>query len=542
MLKKMLSLSLCVLVFAGFAAGCSRADNGGTAELKVLAAKEPVSLDPALVGSAYDASFTANLFETLVAYTDAAGEKLEVAAAESYAVTEEEIDGALRQVITFTIRPSGWSDGVAAKADDFAFAIQRLADPATGAPYASEIVSRFYMGAEAFSGKATIEELGVTATDEKTLRCVMAEPRGDNLVLFTAPQLSPVRRDVFELHGAAWADNAETFVSNGVFELTAATPGDVMLLTKNKNYWYRKYTANGTLSVRFGDGSSAVQAVRDGEAMVAIGVPAANLGAAQSGGLMQSSAQQSVIVAEMNHAQAPFNNVKVREAFAKGFDPAAVAVGAASKPAYALIGGAFATRDVMDYPATDLLPKDMQARKAEAAAALAGAGFSGGKGFPSVELLCIDGVAERNAADALAASWSETLGVEVTVSARDAKSFATALQSGDYQIALTEKFCSFDDPSALLGLYASGSTANVSGYDAAKNYDSLLATARAAADTATRSASLSAAEVVLILEDFAVAPVCFPSTDIVRGAGISGLRTDALGRFYLENAQAPGAE
>lgn len=545
MLKKLIALTLCALTLVVFAAGCSSND-GGSSVLTVAGAREPITLDPTFITSAGDAVYAAHLFETLMVYTDQVGEKLEVAAAESYVITEEEIDGAMRQVITFQIRSSGWSDGTAVKADDFVFAIERLLTPANDAPYALDIGRYFYKGLEVATGKATLEELGVEAVSDTTLRCVMASHRADNLAIFACAQLSPVRRDIIELHGDGWTGGKETFVTNGYFTFDVYSPGDVLQLQKNRQHWFRAFIQNGTLIFNYTGEQGALDALYEQEAVekeadrasiLAASIPQASLATARTEGIAHERAQRGTLVVEMNQSDGPFGDPKAREAFALAIDPTSAPMGSLAKPAYGLIGDEFTGAA---YPSAALLPTDAAERASRAQEALSAAGYPGGEGFAALPLLCEDTSYARAVADALAAAWSRTLGVTVTVDARAPAAFEAALRGGDYQLALCEKVAEYDDPAALLAQYASGSGNNLSGY-ASEDFDALLHDAVATILPADRYGALRAAEERL-MADFAVAPVLFPSHTLYYTARMQGVRSGPYGQYFLENAHDPNTK
>ena len=47
----------------------------------------------------------------------------------------------------------------------------------------------------------------------------------------------PVRKDIIEANGDAWATKPESYISNGPFKMTDFRMKDAIVLVKNENYW-----------------------------------------------------------------------------------------------------------------------------------------------------------------------------------------------------------------------------------------------------------------------------------------------------------------
>lgn len=136
-----------------------------------------------------------------------------------------------------------------------------------------------------------------------------------------------------------------------------------------------------------------------------------------------------------NLALPPFDDVRVREAFAIAVDRTRLArdtLSGAVEPAYTFLPQPLAnTRAREDATVTSALRAD-QLRAREL---LADAGFSGSRSFPIVRLLINRNDTHRMVAQAIAAMWRETLGVETEIIAKDWSDYEAALESGDYSIA-----------------------------------------------------------------------------------------------------------
>ncbi len=154
-------------------------------------------------------------------------------------------------VYTFFIRPNntGWSDGVAVTAHDFAWSFARQLDPATGAAYAGFLfdiknAEAFNTGATAdsdgtpFAAPLTAADLGIKAIDDWTLELTMQGSRGyfPQVVAYIAAV--PARQDLVESLGDAWAVGGENpVVSCGPFMCDVWDQGVMIEGVPNPGYW-----------------------------------------------------------------------------------------------------------------------------------------------------------------------------------------------------------------------------------------------------------------------------------------------------------------
>lgn len=160
------------------------------------------------------------------------GDKIEPGVAEKW---ESNADGT---EWTFHLRNNAlWSDGVPVKAEDFEYAIKRCLDPKTASKYAW-FLNMFILNGEEFNtGKATIDQVGVKATDEKTLVIKLKNPIPyfEQMAYFTC--LKPQRKDIIEKYGDKYGTEAEQLVFNGPFILKEWVHDSKLVYEKNPNYW-----------------------------------------------------------------------------------------------------------------------------------------------------------------------------------------------------------------------------------------------------------------------------------------------------------------
>jgi oligopeptide transport system substrate-binding protein len=207
--------------------GISDAIDPLTGTITLAMASEPPQLDSTRATDQVSGMVLGHVMESLL--RRGPGTTLLPGVAESWEITDT---GA-----TFHLRDTArWSDGKPVTAHDFVFAWRKVVDPATASEYA------FFMyplkNAERISkGELPVEELGVRATDDRTLviEFERTTPYFEKLAVYST--YGPVRQDFYEsTHGRYGAD-ADTLLYNGPFRITNWVHGAHLRMEKNPYYW-----------------------------------------------------------------------------------------------------------------------------------------------------------------------------------------------------------------------------------------------------------------------------------------------------------------
>src|SRR5690606_25820282 len=140
---------------------------------------------------------------------------------------------------TFTLRDANWSDGTPITANAFVFAWQRAIDPATGSPYGPYMMAGTIKNAEAIAaGEMDKAELGVEATDDKTLVVTLERPVPYFMSLMAFGTFYPQNEEFVTEQGDAYAANSDNLLYNGPFMLTNWDgTGLTWSMEKNPEYW-----------------------------------------------------------------------------------------------------------------------------------------------------------------------------------------------------------------------------------------------------------------------------------------------------------------
>ena len=199
--------------------------DGNTDSLAVCLSSEPDTIDPALNSAVDGATLVSHLFAGLAKWAQKDG-KLVIEADCATELPEGVVNEDGTVTYTYTLKDGlKWSDGKALSAKDFEFAWKRAASAELGADYG-------YMF-EIVKGYGT-DELAVKAIDDKTLEVTLANAVAYWNELLAFPTYFPVREDV--VADEAWATEAETYVCNGAYTITAWEHDSVITLTKNENF------------------------------------------------------------------------------------------------------------------------------------------------------------------------------------------------------------------------------------------------------------------------------------------------------------------
>lgn len=197
----------------------------------------------------------------------------------------------------------------------------------------------------------------------------------------------------------------------------------------------------------------------------------------------------------------PFADARVRRAFAMAIDREV------------LCGS---VRRTGEPPATTLIPpgsiggyrspKGVAFDPAGARELLASAGFAGGTGLATIEIVFNKEGGNDLMAQAVARDWEKHLGVRVRLDQKELKVFREKVKSGDFMVSRASWFGDFGDPTTFLDINRTGNGNNDRKYSNPA-YDALLDRAAGETNVAKRMELLSAAERMLVEEELPLVPI-----------------------------------
>ena len=205
--KRLLAFLFCVLLCL-VSVGCG--DDHQDAILYMELPEKPYTLDPQTASTDAELMVVRNIFEGLLR-KNGKGE-IVCGAAEKMEIQDK--------TYTFTLRKDlCWNDQTPITSDDFLFAFQRAVSAETQAPFVFRLFS--IQNAESiYKGKKTLDQLGVTAPDDRTLVIRLSKQDADFEETLTTSVAMPCRRTFFEESAGYYGLQGQYLLSNGSYRLS----------------------------------------------------------------------------------------------------------------------------------------------------------------------------------------------------------------------------------------------------------------------------------------------------------------------------------
>jgi ABC-type oligopeptide transport system substrate-binding subunit len=446
---------------------------------------EPTTMDPTMSPDSHTSALMSQLFSGLVALSP----QMSIVPDVAYAWDVSE-DG--RRYIFHLRDDVRWSDGVPVTAGDFEYAWKRTLAPDSGSPSAGYLHA--IRGAEAFHrGDGSRDAVGVCAEDEVTLAVTLEEPTGYFLQLLVRPDYYPLPRHVVEAQGTDWTELAH-FVTNGPFRLERWQPGERLVLRRNPDY-HGRFQGNVEQVELFPrtDWSTRLQMYTD-DALDVLGITFFPSDKREMARQRHADECVSWPILETCYlvfdvSRPPFDDARVRRAFALSTDRQAIAEVATEGHAATASGGLLPPGMPGHSPAIGLPYDPERARRL-----LAEAGYPEGRGFPAVDALAFQAVEGRMSY--LGAQWRGTLDVEVTWRTPAWAAFLDQLRNERHHILCVMWVADYPDPDNFMRV----SRAEVWSHWRDERYDSLVAEAGRVMDQEERMALYRQADELLVAE------------------------------------------
>ena len=534
-MKKLIAIAL-VLIMAFSVFGCTTSTEDF--EIAVNFASEPNTIDPALNSAVDGAVMINHIFEGLYKWVDDGSGNATLALGQAKEVTPN----ADKTVYTVKLRDDiKWSDGKDVVAADFVYAWQRLVDPNTAADYC--YMADIILNAnEIMAGEMDKSELGVKAIDEKTLEITLhtACPYFEEIMAF--PALMPIRSDIIEQYGDQWTFSPETYIGNGQYKMAEWSHNEFIKLVPSETYYDVDKLGPKVIKFALMDDTNAIYAAyRSGSLNFIQEVPVDEIPGLLSSGELKVHPYLGTYYCCFNTSKAPFDDVRVREAFslvidrnyivenvtktgqkpATAFVPSGISDAPGTKDDFRAVGG-----DYMDVSAEKYQENCERARQL-----LAEAGYPNGEGFPIVEYLYNTSDNHRLIGEALQNMWQTELGVTVNLVNQEWNTFLDTRKNGDYSIARNGWIADYNDPMSFLDMWLTGGGNNDAQYSN-PDYYALIMQAKSTSDLAERMSLMHQAEDILMGQDVVHAAIYF-YTDKYMSQGIKGMYFTPLGYYFF---------
>jgi oligopeptide transport system substrate-binding protein len=467
------------------------------------------TLDPALQGDIGSAAISAQLFEGLTAFDPQLN--VRPALAESWDI----LDGGRR--IVFHLRPNlTFSDGSPITGDDVVRSWLRILDPQQPSPLVSLIgdvegALAYARGQNADPGSVGLKANGLDVEVRLT------RPAADFVSVVASPTFAVVPPGVGTDPRAL---EPAGFVGSGAYTLQS-TNAQKSTIVANDHYWAGKPKIPTIELVHDIGGRSPVQAFEDGDVDLTNVFPFDATWIAYDdtlGPQLRQGASLSTSYYGFDTTKPPFDDVRVRQAFAKAVD---------WRRLVSLVAGPTAT------VATGMVPTGIPGRSDKdflpdydpdgARALLAEAGYPGGTGFPVTTFMTFGSPYDAAVVDEVKKQLGIDLGYEVSTG-----DYFTRLAQDPPQMWSMGWVADYPNPNDFLGiLLATGSSNNYGRWSNAE-FDKAIGSALATTDPAATRAAFDTAEGI-IRDEAPVIPLSYDNEWKLSRTRLLGAQENGLG-------------
>lgn len=480
---------------------------------------EPPTLDWNLATDYVSIAIINNLMEGLAWYDSKLTAK--PALAKGWTVSK---DG---KTYTYKLRDGlKWSDGVPLTAQHFWDSWERTLNPKTASQYAYMLFD--VVGAKEYNeGKLKDpSKLGIKAVDATTFVITLNKKAAyfPNIPTFNVTY--PIRKELIEKYGNKWTDPGK-LVTVGPFTLTEWKHDSKLSLAPNANYYNGKPKLEKINAYIVNEDTTAINMYESGSLHYVSRLPALEIERLKNNPGYRNAPYLRGYYYGFNIKKAPFNDVRVRKAFAHAVDRTQIV---------SLLKGG-------QIPTTSWVPKGMMGYEQnvglkfdvkEAKKLLAEAGYPNGKGFPAVTFMFDTRDDNKLIAERLQSMWKQNLGVDLKVQNEDWKVYLSRLQNdapGMYRLGWG---ADYPDPDNFLNLFTSYSGNNYTRWKS-KEYDALIEKAASETSVAKREAIYKKAQKLLTEDDVAIIPLFVDAINVLVAPQVKGLQLNAMDLLKLDS-------
>lgn len=496
-LKRISAAFLCCVMTIS-SAGCFEND-GSDGVIKCDIAYNPGSLDPQTASDEASTLIIRSLYTGLMRILPDGS--LGTGAAEDYTVSDDGL------TYRFKLRSDIWWTDVnkfdaPCTAADFVFGFQRLFDPQTRAPRASEYFC--IKNAQALNSGAASDfsRLGVKAVGDYELEITLEypDPRFPEL-LAEAPAM-PCNEEYFIASQGRYGLSDETTPSNGAFYLrtwdfdpyTITDNNHLILRRHAKNSESEPVTPSGLNFFIEGDEDFLDDFTSNVINCIAVSEEQFD---SLTGKFTVQEYDAITVGLTLNTDFGLFSDQEFRKALACLVDRERLSGNSAHRPAYAIVPGGVTLLDksYREYAGEKMTP-DYSPEKAREyyQNALPGLDISQ---FSGARIIMRDNETAAAMLSVITQEWQREFGFYCVVEVLSESDFSARLSSGDYEIAVQELSGSVNSPGAYLQAFTSGGSGNYSGYRSADS-DGLIKAAQRAADLGESAGLYAKAEQSII--------------------------------------------
>jgi len=345
---------------------------------------------------------------------------------------------------TFTLRDDiTWSDGQPVTAADFVYGFQHLKDGMGDYSTLLSMVSN------------------AEAKDDKTLVLTLAYPCAYLPSVLAFPSAYPVRQDVVEAAGDAYATDPDKAVYNGPYELTDWTHQQSMTLTKRSDYYDADSISVDQITWDLmSDASTKANSFSSGDVIFADSYPDEYKSQFTDNGLQFEDGYMTYCVMFNlgDNGNEVLKDANVRKALSLAIDRNRVIE---LRDMDDVIANTYTPSGMKNSAGEDFnttidpwFSDDYDANCEEAKKLLADAGYPDGKGFPALTYL-VSNNNTQTVAEAIVDDWKSVLGID-SITVQQEENFFSAREDGNYDLSYYGWYMDYPDISNILNTMTTG--------------------------------------------------------------------------------------
>ncbi len=435
---------------------------------------------------------------------------------------------------TFHLRSDAlWQDGVQVTAKDFEYAWTQLLNPDLACQYA-EMAFCIKNAKPYYEKTATREELGIKVVDDMTLEVTLEYPLAYFPSLMAFGVFMPLRQDVCEQFGDAYATDADKFIGNGPYSMESWQHENEIVMVKSETFFDKDNIKIGKLVARMVSDNNTAYNMFDAGEMEMIGLNGTTLLLANGAGYTPKQySDGATFYLEFNCKDPITSNVNIRKALGMAINRESFVKNILrnnSLPALSYttpeIKGFGGEKPFGDFVTVTYKDADIDQAKMYWETGLTELGLTAEEAASKITLIADDTDTAKEIASAYQEYWRTAFGVEIVVENMPFKSRLQRTTDRQFSIVSAGWGPDYNDPMTFLAIMTTGNGNNTGDWSNAQ-YDELLAKANVETDLQARMELMYQAENIL-LEEMPIAPVYFRNRDYLTADGLEGVHRSAF--------------
>ncbi|MEI0492639.1 peptide ABC transporter substrate-binding protein [Brachyspira intermedia] len=499
-----------------------------TRDIIINMGSEPVTIDPTLNSIGVVGTYILHAFEGLTKIDK--NNNIVPGVAEKWDISDDGL------IYTFYLRTNAkWSDGKPVTAKDFEYAWKRALDINLDSPY-SYMLEIIKNAKNINLGTMDIENLGVEAIDDNTLKVILETPSLYFLdFLAYSGVFLPLRKDIIEKYGDKWTLKPKTYVCNGQYILKEMIKDEKIVFEENPFYYDKnEIIAKRLTFIPSADVFDMVEKIKTNELHFSALEPSpGEIEYLMKNNYIKANEAIGTIYLELNITNKSLNDKRVRQALSLAIDRkylvnqvikgTQIPAGAFVPPA--IKGSSFYFRE----ESSNFINIDKHDENIiKAKELMSEAGYPNGENYPTLELKVSPGLFYE-VGKAIQKMWKDNLNIDIDLIEEEFPATLLSLTKKKYQIARMGWTGDYYDPMTMLDVMVSYGGVNHSGFSNAK-YDELITEAKTIyTNNHLRMENMKQAEAIL-LDEMPIIPLYYRADSFIVSPYLKDLVLNPFGR------------